>query len=43
MESVREQGVGCGAFSSHRRGDFVAVGDGVSFGGGQKVRRLHFL
>lgn len=43
LTEVREEGIASDAFLdkylSHRRGDFVAVPTGVSFGGGQKVRR----
>lgn len=41
LDEVREAGIASNSFLdkylSHRRGDFVAVPVGVSFGGGQKV------
>ena len=36
MDRVRTVGLRK-LFGRHRRGDFIALGDGVSFGGGQKV------
>ena len=47
LEEVRKAGIASDAFPdeylSHRRGDFVAIPAGVSFGGGQKVRMLDYL
>jgi hypothetical protein len=41
MASARRQGTAKGIFNPknvwHRRGNFAVLGDGVSFGGGQKV------
>lgn len=41
LDEVREAGMASNAFPEkyllHRRGDFVAIPAGVSFGGGQKV------
>jgi hypothetical protein len=38
MDEVRRKGHRSQAFEWHRRGSFTAFGDGVSFGGGQRVR-----
>jgi hypothetical protein len=42
MTTVRREGERMGVFTDHRRGSFTAFGDGVSFGGGQKVRSHPF-
>lgn len=46
LDAVREAGLASNAFLdkylAHRRGDFVAIPVGVSFGGGQKVC-MHYL
>lgn len=45
LNRTRVEGIASGAFSSehseHRRGKFLAVASGVSFGGGQMVSRMH--
>lgn len=42
MENVRDRALGSGAFQpedlDHRRGEFLAINAGVSFGGGATVR-----
>lgn len=44
LGQVREEGLSCNIFPNkylnHRRGDFVALPVGVSYGGGQKVSDL---
>ncbi len=47
LNEVQEEGIASDAFLekylTHRRGDFVSVPVGVSFGGGQKVRLYRLL
>lgn len=46
MADMRDEGLANGAFKStsadHRRGKFLAVASGVSYGGGQMVSYLRF-
>ena len=47
MQEVEQQGAGVDLFTGkslhHRRGEFLAIPAGVSFGGGQTVRALPWL
>jgi hypothetical protein len=46
MTNARRQGLAKGVFKrsdlSHRRGSFAVLGDGVSFGGSQRVSLINF-
>jgi hypothetical protein len=39
MEEARKEAKAKGIFMGHRRGEFAAIGTGVSFGGGPKVHQ----
>jgi hypothetical protein len=47
MTNARKQGLAKGVFKrgdlNHRRGSFAVLGDGVSFGGGQRVSLINLF